>query len=91
MPSSPAAPRSGDGSRPTTAGGVDNIGAGKKFDTARTATGEQASGPGPKQRMGDKRKDVASSKQDDSTPLDLNADLQPTPNENTPPTPPEPD
>ena len=38
-------------SRPTTSGGVDNIGAGEKFTSSSSATGEQDSAPAPAERM----------------------------------------
>jgi hypothetical protein len=55
---------SGDGSRPTTSGGVENIGAGEKFTGKQTPGGDVA-GPAPKERMSDKRSDVHNSKHDD--------------------------
>jgi hypothetical protein len=55
---------SGDGSRPTTSGGVDNIGAGENF-TGKHTPGGDVVGPAPKERMSDKRSDVRNSKHDD--------------------------
>ncbi|MGJ7492895.1 hypothetical protein [Variovorax sp. ZT4R33] len=55
---------SGDGTRPTTDGGVDNIGAGEKFTGKQTPGGDVA-GPAPKERMSDKRSDVRNAKHDD--------------------------
>ncbi|VWX62483.1 conserved hypothetical protein [Burkholderiales bacterium 8X] len=77
---------SGEGTRPTTSGGVDNIGAGEKLSTERTAAGEEVSGPAPTERMANKRKDVEGSKHDDSAAYNLREDLSSTPNkERTPP------
>ena len=55
---------SGDGTRPTTSGGVDNIGAGEKFTGKQTPGGDVA-GPAPHERMSDKRTDVRNAKHDD--------------------------
>ena len=71
---------SGDGSRPTTSGGVDNIGAGEKFSTDTTPAGTQPSGPAPVERMAAKRKNVEASKHDDSAPFYLTEDLTPEAN-----------
>ncbi len=49
---------SGDGSRPTTDGGVANIGAGGKFDVGRAATGEPNNAPANPERMQHKRADA---------------------------------
>jgi hypothetical protein len=76
---------SGDGTRPVTDGGVNNIGAGEKLSTKRTATGEEVSSPAPKERMSDNRRDVEGTKHDDSAAFELHEDLstdtnkQPTP------------
>ena len=64
MSSSNQVSSSGDGSRPTTSGGVDNIGAGEKFTGKQTPGGDVA-GPAPKERMSDKRSDVRNAKHDD--------------------------
>lgn len=71
---------SGDGTRPDTSGGVDNMGAGESFTGRNTAAGEDVSGPGPTERMQDKRKNVEGTKQDDSAAFGLTEDLTPTPN-----------
>lgn len=71
---------SGDGSRPTTSGGVDNIGAGKKFTGKQSAAGEDVGGPGPHEKMQEKRKDAESSTHDDSSAFDLHEDQAPVPN-----------
>lgn len=61
--------RIGDGTRPTTDGGVDNIGAAGSFTPGQADT----NAPGPKERMTEKKRDKASVKADDSAPLDLKA------------------
>lgn len=68
---------SGDGSRPSTAGGVDNIGAGEKFSTDKTAVGEDISAPAPKERMQDKKSNAEGTRHDDSAPFHLTEDLTP--------------
>lgn len=78
---------SGDGTRPTTSGGVDNIGAGEKFSSHRTQAGESTTGPAPTEAMTRKRKDVEGSKKDDSDAYNLHEDLTPTPNTESPPKP----
>jgi Protein of unknown function (DUF2934) len=80
---------SGDGTRPATSGGVDNMGGGESFSGKKTAAGEDVSGPAPTERMQDKRKDVEATKQDDSAAFGLNEDLTPEsnrePSEGAPP------
>ncbi|RYZ12314.1 MAG: hypothetical protein EOO24_03675 [Comamonadaceae bacterium] len=77
---------SGDGTRPTTSGGTDNIGAGEKLSSTRTAAGEEVSGPAPAEKMQNKRRDVEGSKHDDSAPYYLREDLSSETNrEPTPP------
>jgi hypothetical protein len=78
--SNPTVAGSGDGSRPTTSGGVDNIGGGEKFSSTKNAAGEDVSGPAPQERMQAKRKSAQSSKRDDSAALGLTEDLTPVPN-----------
>lgn len=78
--SNPPVTGSGDGSRPTTSGGVDNIGGGEKFSSTRNAAGEDVSGPAPQERMQAKRKNAPASKRDDSAALGLTEDLTPVPN-----------
>jgi len=76
---------SGDGTRPTTSGGVDNIGKGERFTGERTAAGGEVQSPGPAERMNAKRKDVEGSKHDDSAAYNLREDLTPETNRETPP------
>lgn len=66
---------SGDGSRPATSGGVDNMGAGESFTGKKSATGEDVAGPAPTEGMQAKRKNVEASKNDDSAPFLLKEDL----------------
>ncbi|RZJ20607.1 MAG: hypothetical protein EOO54_13085 [Haliea sp.] len=69
--STPNIDNSGDGSRPTTDGGVDNIGAAGSFTPGQQ---DSRSGPAPREAMTDLRKnDKASVKADDSAPLGLKA------------------
>jgi hypothetical protein len=72
--------RSGDGTRSTTDGGVDNIGAGEKFASGRSATGEPNTGPAPHERLQEKRADVENTKKDDSVPYYLRGDPSSVPN-----------
>ncbi|SEK17135.1 MULTISPECIES: hypothetical protein [unclassified Variovorax] len=72
---------SGDGTRPTTSGGVDNIGGGEKFSGTRNKAGENVAGPAPKERMQAKRKNVEATKHDDSDDFDLHEDLTPVTNQ----------
>ena len=71
---------SGDGTRPTTSGGVENIGAGSTLSGRRNAAGEPVEGPAPDERMNAKRKSVEGSKVDDSSAFELKEDLTPTSN-----------
>jgi len=71
---------SGEGTRPSTDGGIDNIGAGEKLTTKRTAAGENVGGPAPDERMSAKRADVESTKHDDSAAFELHEDLSTDPN-----------
>lgn len=66
---------SGDGSRPATSGGVDNMGAGESFTGKKNAAGEDVAGPAPTAGMQAKRKNVEASRHDDSAPFGLNEDL----------------
>ena len=66
---------SGDGSRPATSGGVDNMGAGESFTGKRSAAGEDVASPAPTEGMQAKRKNVKASKHDDSAPFRLTEDL----------------
>ncbi|BEP49025.1 MULTISPECIES: hypothetical protein [Variovorax] len=76
MTRAPGSLGSGDGSRPTTDGGVDNIGAGDKFASSSSAAGEQDSAPAPAERMARKRKNAEASRHDDSAPFGLREDLR---------------
>ena len=67
---------SGDGTRPTTDGGVENIGAAGSFIPGKGSTDS----PAPTERMSEKKKDKASVKADDSAPLGLTESTQTTPN-----------
>jgi len=71
---------SGDGTRPATSGGVDNMGAGESFSGKKTAAGEDVSSPAPAERMQGKRKDVEATKHDDSAAFGLTEDLTPESN-----------
>lgn len=66
---------SGDGARPTTSGGVDNIGAGESFTGKKNAAGADVSGPAPDERMQDRQRSVESTKKDDSTAFGVTEDL----------------
>ena len=77
---SSTANNSGDGSRPTTDGGIDNIGAGEKFTGHHTAAGDDVAGPGPTEKMQLKRKDAESVKHDDAAPYHLHENATPIPN-----------
>lgn len=68
---------SGDGTRPTTDGGADNIGAGEKFTGHKTVAGEELAGPAPSERMQGKRSDAAGTKRDGSDAFHLHEDLTP--------------
>lgn len=67
----------GDGTRPTTDGGIDNIGAGEKFTGHKNAVGEDVSGPAPKEHMRHKKSDAEGTKHDESAAFDLHEDLTP--------------
>jgi len=69
---------SGDGSRPTTDGGTDNIGAGEKFTGNKNAVGEDVAGPAPKERMQDNKSDAEGTKYDESAAFNLHEDLTPS-------------
>ena len=77
---------SGDGTRPTTSGGVDNIGAGEKF-TGKQTPGGDVGGPAPKERMSDKRSDVRNSEHDDMDAFGLRDDQKPVTNRERAPRP----
>ena len=61
----------GDGTRPTTDGGVDNIGAGEKFTDSRSAAGEPDTGPAPGERMAQKRRNAEAARHDGSAAYGL--------------------
>jgi hypothetical protein len=82
--STPSVKGSGDGTRPTTSGGVDNIGAGESFTSTKNAAGEDVAGPAPEERMQGKRIDVESSRHDDSAAYNLREDLTPASNRENP-------
>ncbi|MGJ7543355.1 hypothetical protein [Variovorax sp. LT1R16] len=71
---------SGDGTRPATSGGVDNMGGADSFTGKKNAAGEDISGPAPRERMQDKKMNVESTKHDDSAPYNLTEDLTPETN-----------
>ncbi len=71
---------SGDGTRPATSGGADNIGAGESFSGRKNAAGEDVSGPSPSEGMQHKRNSVESTKQDDSAAFGLTENLTPETN-----------
>jgi hypothetical protein len=87
MPNYNQVSNSGDGTRPTTDGGTDNIGAGEKLVTKRTEAGTEISSPAPKERMSGKRMDVESSRHDDSAAYNLREDLSSEPNREATPKP----
>lgn len=62
---------SGDGTRPTTDGGVDNIGAGERFTDSSSAAGESDSAPAPTERMAQKRRNAEASRHDGSAAYGL--------------------
>lgn len=71
---------SGEGSRPTTSGGVDNIGAGEKFTGKQTAGGN-VSGPAPKERMSDKRADAHNANRNDLDIFGMRENMDPESNQ----------
>lgn len=71
---------SGDGTRPATSGGVDNMGGADSFTGKKNAAGEDISAPAPHERMQDKKMNAENMKHDDSTPYDLTEDLTPETN-----------
>jgi hypothetical protein len=84
MSRTPGSLSSGDGTRPTTDGGVDNIGAGEKFASSSSAAGEPDSAPAPAERMASKRKNVEASRHDDSAAYGLREDLRSETNKEPP-------
>lgn len=71
---------SGEGSRPTTAGGVDNIGAGKSAAPGKSAAHGEVNAPPAKERMADKRASAENSRHDDLDVFGIREDLTPVPN-----------
>ena len=71
---------SGEGSRPTTDGTVDNIGAGKKLAPADTAKQGESNAPPPREAMASKRSSAENSKKDDMDVFGIREDLSPEPN-----------
>ena len=72
--------QSGEGSRPTTSGGVDNIGAGEKFTAKQAPEGVEVTGPAPAEKAQAKRQDAAAAQRDDSAPFNLHQSAQTEPN-----------
>ena len=80
--STPNIDKSGDGTRPTTDGGVDNIGAAGSFEPGQK---DNSSSPAPKEKMRLMRThDKASVKADDSAPFGLRPSADSTPNTQPP-------
>jgi hypothetical protein len=71
---------SGDGSRPTTDGGVDNIGAAKSFTPGKGS----ANAPAPQKKIPASIKDWASLKRDDSAHMGLTESTHGPPNTELP-------
>jgi hypothetical protein len=67
---------SGDGTRPTTDGGVDNIGGASTFTPGKGS----ANAPKPAEKMSENKKDKASVRNDDSSAFDLKESTDTTPN-----------
>jgi hypothetical protein len=76
----PGTAGSGDGSRPTTDGGVDNIGAASGF----TPGNPPADAPAPPEKFAERKKDRASMEADGSAPMELRASAKTTPNTEPP-------
>lgn len=88
MANDPPVIGSGDGTRPVTDGTANNIGAGEKFSTRRSADGSELSGgPAPKEKMSGNRRDVEGTKHDDAAAFDLTENLTPDTNKETAPGP----
>ena len=80
MSADPAIHSSGDGTKPTTDGGVENIGAGGKLATGKSAIGESNVGPAPGGGQAGQRTDVETTKKDDSVPFNLRGNPEPDTN-----------
>ena len=70
MTANSAAGGTGQGSRPTTDGGVDNIGGASSFTPGKELK-EGESSPMPAEKMAEKKNDKEAMKRDDSAPLNL--------------------
>ncbi len=80
----PGSMGSGDGTRPTTSGGVDNIGAGEKFASGSSAAGNEDSAPAPPERMASKRRDAEAARHDGSAAYGLRENFRSEPNQEPP-------
>lgn len=80
MTSSNPVSHSGDNSRPTTDGGVANIGAAGYRATGRSALGEPNNSPASPERMQDRSGDAESTENDDSVPFGLVGNKHPSAN-----------
>lgn len=76
---------SGEGSRPTTDGGVDNLGGASAF-TPGKATSPGSSSPMPTEKMAEKKSDKAAARGDDSAPLGLTEPVDDNNDNSDPPT-----
>lgn len=81
MAKQPSVVGSGDGTRPSTDGGIDNIGAGEKFTSKRNVAGEEVTGgPVPSEGLTKSKRDIEGTEHDDSASFGLNEELESTPN-----------
>ncbi len=71
---------SGDGTRPTTSGGVDNIGAGERMGGKASPGADHNRAPAAPERMREKRSDLESLRQDDSAPFGIRQSDEVEPN-----------
>jgi hypothetical protein len=76
----PGTAGSGDGSRPTTDGGVDNIGAASGFTPGKPGS----DAPAPPEKFAERKKDKASMAADGSAPMGLRESARTTPNTEPP-------
>jgi len=67
---------SGDGTRPTTDGGVDNIGAAGGFNPGKP----ESQTPAPREKFTERKQDRASAKEDGFAPLGIRQPASSTPN-----------
>ena len=79
MASTSGATPSGAGTRPTTDGGVDNIGGASAF-TPEKSKPDGSSAPQGLEKMAEKKVDRAAVKNDDSAPLGLTESTDDSPN-----------